>query len=148
MKDSLEQKLQQLLERFQEVGRLLSEPSIISDQSQFKNLSKEYAQLEPLATCYDAYLKAITNKESLQKIADEEEDPELAQMAKEELTGAEQLVEELEEKLQWHLIPKDPSDERNIYLEIRAGTGGMRQPSLLVIYLKCITVTLKIKVGK
>lgn len=123
MKKSLELKLQQMLERYQEVGRLLSEASVIADQNQFKTLSKEYAQLEPVATCYETYIEAQNNLSSLQELL-ESDDEELASMAAEELESAQKQVEELDEQLQWHLIPKDPDDERNIYLEVRAGTGG------------------------
>ena len=123
MKKSLELKLEQLLERFQEIGRLLSEASVISDQNQFRSLSKEYAQLEPVATCYNDYLKTQENLTSLQELL-AGDDKELAAMAAEELEPAKAAVEALDEALQWHLIPKDPDDERNIYLEVRAGTGG------------------------
>lgn len=123
MKKSLELKLEQMLERFQEVGRLLSEPSVISDQNKFKNLSKEYAQLEPVATCYDAYLQACSTIVSLQELLNGA-DVELADMAADEMNMAQTKVNELEEQLQWHLLPKDPDDECNIYLEVRAGTGG------------------------
>ncbi|MCW8444671.1 peptide chain release factor 1 [Fluoribacter gormanii] len=123
MKKSLEVKLQQMLERYQEVGRLLSEASVIADQNQFKTLSKEYAQLEPVATCYENYVEAKNNLASLNEML-EGDDKELASMAEEELAGAQKQIDELDEQLQWHLIPKDPDDERNIYLEVRAGTGG------------------------
>lgn len=123
MKKSLELKLQQLLERFQEVGRLLSESSVISDQNQFKALSKEYAQLDPVANCYESYLEAQANLSSLEELL-AGDDKELTAMAEEELPAAKKQIEELDEQLQWHLIPKDPDDERNIYLEVRAGTGG------------------------
>ena len=123
MKKSLEFKLQQMLERFEEVGRLLSEASVIADQNKFKTLSKEYAQLEPVASCYETYLEAQTNYASLQEL-EASDDEELANMAKEELDEAQKRVDELDEQLQWHLIPKDPDDERNVYLEVRAGTGG------------------------
>jgi len=123
MKKSLELKLQQMLERFQEVGRLLSEATIIADQNQFKALSKEYAQLEPIATCYEHYLQAQENVDSLQELLDGQDD-ELAAMAADEVDAAKANVATLDEELQWHLIPKDPDDERNIYLEVRAGTGG------------------------
>ena len=112
-----------MLERFQEVGRLLSEASVIEDQEQFRVLSKEYAQLDPVAHCYQAYLEAQENLFSLQELI-EGEDKELAALAEEELEASKKNNEELESQLQWHLIPKDPDDERNIYLEIRAGTGG------------------------
>lgn len=123
MKKSLELKLQQMLERYQEVGRLLSEASVIADQNQFKSLSKEYAQLEPVSQCYESYLDAKNNLTSLHELS-ESDDKELAAMAEEELEATKQQIEELDEQLQWHLIPKDPDDERNIYLEVRAGTGG------------------------
>lgn len=123
MKKSLELKLQQMHERFQEVGRLLSEASVIANQNQFKALSKEYAQLEPVANCYQSYLDAKNNLSSLHELL-EGSDLELASMAEEEINGAKLQMEELDKQLQWHLIPKDPDDDRNIYLEIRAGTGG------------------------
>ncbi|HBI21012.1 MAG TPA: peptide chain release factor 1 [Legionella sp.] len=123
MKTSIALKLEQMLERFQEIGRLLSEASVIADQNQFKALSKEYAQLEPVATCYDLYLQAAANVASLQDMLDGQ-DVELAQMAAEEIDAAHACVETLDDELQWHLIPKDPDDERNVYLEVRAGTGG------------------------
>ncbi|AMP89110.1 peptide chain release factor 1 [Legionella pneumophila] len=123
MKKSLELKLQQMLERYEEVGRLLSEASIIADQNQFKSLSKEYAQLEPVSQCYQSYLEAKNNLDSLNELL-EGDDKDLATMAEEEIDTARKQIEELDEQLQWHLIPKDPDDERNIYLEVRAGTGG------------------------
>ncbi|HAU1191629.1 TPA: peptide chain release factor 1 [Legionella pneumophila] len=123
MKKSLELKLQQMLERYEEVGRLLSEASIIADQNQFKSLSKEYAQLEPVSQCYESYLEAKNNLDSLNELL-EGDDKDLATMAEEEIDTVKKQIEELDEQLQWHLIPKDPDDERNIYLEVRAGTGG------------------------
>ena len=123
MKKSLEAKLEQMLERFQEIARLLSEASVINDQHQFRNLSKEYAQLEPIATCYNTYLDARENVNALQELLSGD-DAELAAMASEEIEAAKAQVEELDTELQWHLIPKDPDDSRNIYLEVRAGTGG------------------------
>lgn len=123
MKPSIEAKLQHMLERYQEVGRLLSDASVIAQQDTFKTLSKEYAQLEPIAQCYETFLKARQNYHSLQEMSDSE-DNELAALANDELPTAKTQVEHLENELQWHLVPKDPEDERNIYLEIRAGAGG------------------------
>ena len=123
MKNTLELKLQQLLERFQEIGHLLSDASVIADQHQFKALSKEYAQLEPVATCFAEYQLANANLDSLQELC-RGDDKELAIMANEEIASAQAICDKLDETLQWHLIPKDPDDERNIYLEVRAGTGG------------------------
>lgn len=123
MKTSLKLKLEHMLERFQEVGQLLSEATVIADQNQFKALSKEYAQLEPVARCYELYLQACENVTALQEMLDGD-DKDMAQMAEEEFVAAKESVDKLDEELQWHLIPKDPDDERNIYLEVRAGTGG------------------------
>ncbi len=123
MKKSLESKLEQMLERFQEISRLLSEPSVIADQDKFKNLSKEYAQLEPVATCFNTYVQARNELSSLEELL-HGDDKELAAMATEEIDPAKNKLAELDEQLQWYLIPKDPDDERNIYLEVRAGTGG------------------------
>ena len=123
MKKSLEFKLEQMLERFQEVSRLLSEASVIANHDEFKALSKEYAHLEPVANCYNLYLETKENASSLQELIDGN-DKELVEMANEEIDAANLAVEKLDEELQWHLIPKDKDDERNIYLEVRAGTGG------------------------
>jgi peptide chain release factor 1 len=123
MKPSLELKLEQMNERFQEVGRLLSEASVIADQSQFKALSKEYAQLDPITSCYTAYLQAKENLTNLEELKNSD-DKEMAALAEEEMHQASIEIKQLDEQLQIHLIPDDPDDKRNIYLEVRAGTGG------------------------
>lgn len=123
MKKSLELKLQQMLERHEEISHLLSEASVIADQHQFKELSKEYAQLDAVASCYKSYLETKDTISALNELR-AGDDIELAEMATEEAAQAERQLTALDEKLQWHLIPKNPDDERNIYLEIRAGTGG------------------------
>jgi len=123
MKKSLEYKLEQMLERFEEVSRLLTEASVIADQQQFKALSKEYAHLEPVAQCFNAFRDAQDNLQSLEAMQNQE-DKELAVLAAEEMPEAKRILETLQQDLQTHLIPKDPDDHRNVYLEIRAGTGG------------------------
>jgi peptide chain release factor 1 len=123
MKKSLESKLQQLLERFEEVNRLLADATTINNQAQFKALSKEYAELEPITHCYSNYQKAQKNIESLEELI-ASNDPELIDIAIDEREAAKTELKTLDEALQQHLLPKDPDDERNIYLEIRAGTGG------------------------
>ncbi len=123
MKTSLKLKLEHMHERFQEIGRLLSESTVIADQNQFKALSKEYSQLEPIVSCFELYLHACANITSLQEMLDGD-DTDMAQMAEDEMPSAKASVDKLDDELQWHLIPKDPDDERNIYLEVRAGTGG------------------------
>ncbi|MDF1646865.1 MAG: peptide chain release factor 1 [Legionellaceae bacterium] len=123
MKKSLRLKLEQLLERSEEIGHLLSDSSIISNTEQFKALSKEYAQLEPLADDYKKLSDAEKELISLNELI-ESNDPDLIDMAKEELSEVQNLIIMLTETLQMHLIPKDPNDEGNVYLEVRAGTGG------------------------
>ena len=123
MKDSIAAKLQQLVERHEEVAGLLSDPSVIGEQGQFRELSREYARLEPVVRDYRAWRKAGSDVAAARDMAGER-DPELRAMALEELTDATARMEGLELALQKHLVPRDPLDEANIYLEIRAGTGG------------------------
>lgn len=123
MKPSLQHKLEHLLERFQEISVLLSEASVIAVQSQFKALAKEYAQLEPLAQCYHQYAQAEQDLNELQALL-LGDDPDLVSMAEDEIYPAKLALAKLDDQLQWFLIPPDPDDQRNIYLEVRAGTGG------------------------
>jgi peptide chain release factor 1 len=123
MKPSIQKKLEALLERHEEINALLSDAHILSSQDKFRDLSKEYAQLEPLVTCFKAYhvaLEAIQNAEELCK----DPDPAMRAMAEEERMQAKQMLVELESQLQVLLLPRDPNDNRDIYLEVRAGTGG------------------------
>jgi len=123
MKPSIKTKLENLGERFEEITALLSQPEVQNDQNQFRSLSQEYAQIEPIVACYRAYQDNEANLESAQEMA-KDSDPELREMAKEEIAEAETKREEFEQALQILLLPKDPNDNRNIFLEIRAGTGG------------------------
>lgn len=123
MKKSLELKLEQLQERYEEIAQLLSDATIIADQNTFRDLSKEYAQLEPLAQCVMRYQQSQKNVSELLEMQ-QSNDAELSALAAEELPEAKTHMEQLESELQAHLIPKDPDDGRNIYLEVRAGTGG------------------------
>lgn len=123
MKPSLLRKLEHMLERFQEIEKLLSCPTTIADQNAFKTLSKEFAQLEPVSRTYAEYLQAIETVKELHEMQ-QGNDAELATMAADEIAPATAQVNTLEEELQLHLIPQDPDDERSVYLEVRAGTGG------------------------
>jgi len=123
LKDSILNKLNNLLDRHQEIAGLLADPDVIADQGQFRDLSMEYAQLEPVVNCYQDYTSA---KDDLQS-ADEmlaDKDPEIREMAVEEKATAAAEINSLEVELQKLLLPKDPHDNSNIFLEIRAGTGG------------------------
>ena len=123
MKDSIRHKLEALVERHEEISGLLAEPDVMADQNKFRSLSQEYAQLEPVVKLFNAFLGTLATIDEA-KVRMEEKDPELRQMAREELLEAEALQEQQELDLQKLLLPKDPNDKRNIYLEIRAGTGG------------------------
>lgn len=124
MKDSLKEKLITLSHRFRELSAMLSDPAIIGQQEKFRDLSKEYAQLESLVQCFSQYQKNELAIPSAEKMLEEEQDPELQALAKEELSTLKKAQNELEEQLQLLLLPKDPNDDRNVFLEIRAGTGG------------------------
>lgn len=123
MKDSVREKLSQLVSRFEEVGLLLSEPETLADRSKFTALSKEYAQLEDIVKAMDAYDSAQEQLTDAEEMLNED-DEDLRAMAKDEAGAAREKITELEQSLELHLIPKDPRDESNIFLEVRAGTGG------------------------
>jgi peptide chain release factor 1 len=123
MKASILEKLQNITERHEEVGALLSDPDVIGDQNRFRDLSKEYAELEPVVKTYADYSQVqenISEAKSLLKDAD----AEMRDMAQEELKAGEEELSDIEMDLQKLLLPKDPNDEKNVFLEIRAGTGG------------------------
>ncbi|MBK2105947.1 peptide chain release factor 1 [Francisella philomiragia] len=123
MKDSIKAKLQSLIERHEEVSALLGEANVISDQNKFRDLSKEYSHLEPIVKAFKEYTQALEDKEAAYEMLNEK-DAELVEMAKEELKSANDSIERLEDELQILLLPRDPNDDANIFLEIRAGTGG------------------------
>lgn len=123
MNPSILLKLESLLERYEEIQALLGEPDIISDQDKFRALSQEYAQLEDVVKCYQAYQAAEENKDAAKEMM-AEDDPEMKEMAQEELADAEQQLESLSHELQILLLPRDPNDNNPAFLEIRAGAGG------------------------
>ena len=123
MKDSIKHKLETLVERHEEISGLLSEPETMADQNKFRSLSQEYAQLEPVVANFSAYKNSLVAIEDA-KVMMEENDSEIRQMAREELTEAQKSEQVIEATLQKLLLPKDPNDQRNIFLEVRAGTGG------------------------
>jgi peptide chain release factor 1 len=123
MKASLLEKFIQMSERYEEIQHLLAEPETIQDGQKFQTLSKEYAHLEPIVERFHQLQKLQTEWDELQTMLGDS-DPELRSLAEQEYPSLKQKKEEVEEALQWDLIPNDPNDEKNIYLEIRAGTGG------------------------
>jgi len=116
-------KLDEVVDRFREVEGLLSDPAVVSDQEKFRALTREHAELSEIVEVYEAFRKVgedlAGNRELLR-----DADPEMREMAKAEIPQLEALRAELEERLKVLLLPKDPNDEKNIILEIRAGTGG------------------------
>ena len=123
MKDSVKTKLETLAERYEEIGHLLSDASVINNQDRFRNLSKEYAEIEPVVKAIEEYSQAEGNLgEAMVLIQDP--DPEMREMGQEELKLAKAEIERLEASLQVLLLPKDPNDGKNVIVEIRAGTGG------------------------
>lgn len=123
MKASVINKLESLIERFEEVQALLGEAEIIADQEKFRALSKEYAQLEDVVKAFRAYQQANEDLQSAQEMM-QEDDEEIREMAQEEVKVAKSAIEALETELQILLLPKDPNDDSSCFLEIRAGAGG------------------------
>lgn len=123
MKLSIQTKLKTLLERHEEISGLLSDPLIIKDQTRFRNLSKEYADLEPIVQAFRKFDTLTHSMQSLEGMS-KDADPEIRQLAELEIEDAKRELIELEEALYRLLLPKDPDDHRNVFLEIRAGAGG------------------------
>lgn len=123
MKASILSKLELLSARHEEIAGLLSELEVINDQNRFRALSMEYAQLEDVVKTFSEYQKVEQDKLSAEEMLTEN-DTEIRAMAEEEINQAKQRMDELELDLQKLLLPKDPNDNSNVFLEIRAGTGG------------------------
>lgn len=121
MKDSIIAKLESLKERYEELEALLGDVSVISDQDKFRAYSKEYSQLEEVVKCFNRWTQLNQNIEEAEILLD---DPEMKEMAQMEIEESKAEIEEVEQQFQILLLPKDPNDEYNCYLEIRAGTGG------------------------
>ena len=123
MKESLKLKLEKLLERQEELDGLLSDPDIINNQNIFRELSQEYAEVRPIVGCFNDYRKTLTDISNAREML-KDSDADIQQMAAEELKQAEEENKCLDDELQILLLPHDPTDNSNIFLEIRAGTGG------------------------
>jgi peptide chain release factor 1 len=118
------EKLKGVKERFEEVGRLITEPDIIADMKRYVKLNKEYRDLEPIIEAYNEYSNVISNIESARAMLAEEKDTEMREMAKAELDELNAKLPEMEEGIKLLLLPADPEDDKNAIIEIRAGTGG------------------------
>ncbi|MGH1468756.1 MAG: peptide chain release factor 1 [Bdellovibrionales bacterium] len=117
-------KLEEVERKFQKLERDLQNPSIIQDNTKYQKLLREHGEMEPLVSCYQAYIKAKNDLESSKEILKTESDEEMRELAKLEVSELEVSVEELTAALKIHLLPKDPKDNKNIILELRAGAGG------------------------
>lgn len=123
MKPSILKKLQNLTERHEELKQALSDPKVTNDINRYRDLSKEYAQIEPYVAQFKQYQASLQQLDEA-RVMMKDEDPELQQLAKQEMNKIEEDLQKMEAALLLGLIPKDPHDESNIFLEIRAGTGG------------------------
>jgi len=117
-------KLEAIKGRFDNIGVSLTNPEIVSDQKRFSQLSKEYRKLEKIVDVYKQYKNCLDNIAFGKEVLESENDEEVRSMAKEELTSTEAQKDELEDRIRQLLIPKDPQDEKDVVMEIRAGTGG------------------------
>lgn len=124
MSRELLNKLGFIVERRHEVGKLIVDPEVIADQKKYAQLSKEYKDLEEIEEAHSAYKNILDNIDSSREILENEKDDEFREMAKAELSDLETRQAEMEERVKVLLIPKDPEDEKNAIVEIRAGTGG------------------------
>ena len=123
-KNSLLEKLNDLMARYEEVSTLISDPHVISDQPRYVRLTKEYKDLEELMKARKTYADMLANLEESKNMLLSESDPELKEMAREEVAACEVRLPQLEEEIKLMLVPKDPEDGKNAILEIRGGTGG------------------------
>lgn len=123
MQESIILKLDKLVERYEELEALLGLQETVQDQNKFREYSKEYASIESIVVCYRRFNEANTQLADAQELANES-DEEMKLLAKDEIDQAKKAIAELEKELQILMLPSDPDDSRNVYLEIRAGTGG------------------------
>jgi peptide chain release factor 1 len=123
LKDSVKYKLESVRERFEEIEGLLADPDVIGDQNQFRELSMEYARVEPVVQRFKRYESLLAEIKAAEEMA-HDSDADIREMGQEELTQLQDQQEPLLLELQKSLIPPDPHDNANVFLEIRAGTGG------------------------
>lgn len=123
MNPTIQEKLDNLAQRTEEIHAELADPGVIADQNQFRKLSRELAEITPVVSQYEAYREASEEMNSTQTML-KDDDADIRKMAQEELPRIEKTIEDLDQELKKLLLPKDRNDDRNIFLEIRAGTGG------------------------
>ncbi|MEI4516453.1 MULTISPECIES: peptide chain release factor 1 [unclassified Stenotrophomonas] len=121
MTPTLRRKLEALAERREELERLLADPDVVGDNERFRNFSREFAQLQPIATALDDEARALADLAAAEAMR---ADPDLRELAEEEITAAQERLQQLDHDLALLLVPRDPRDDGNLFLEVRAGTGG------------------------
>ncbi|WP_286796912.1 peptide chain release factor 1 [Psychrobacter sp. UBA6291] len=124
MKESLRLRLDQMVDRYEEVTALLSDPSVIIDNNKFRELSVEHSDLMEITTLWQNYVRAETDQADAEAMLAESSDPEMKEMMQDEIDSASKTIAEMEEALNVMMLPKDPNDKVPAFLEIRAGTGG------------------------
>ena len=128
--NNLLNKLDGLVSRFEEVGTLITDPAVIADMKRFVKLNKEYKDLEKIVAARNLYVATLNGIEEAKQILDSEQDPEMREMAREELDTCNDRIPGLEEEIKLLLVPADPQDDKNAIVEIRGGTGGDEACSL------------------
>ncbi len=133
-------KLEDLLIRYEEIMGELQEPDVVNDQSRFRKLMKEQNDLTPIIEAYKEYKNCKQNIEDSLSLLEEESDEEMKELAKEELSESKKRVEELEQELKILLLPKDPNDDKNVIVEIRAVQVEMKLPFLQLRSTVCMYI--------
>ena len=120
----MQQRLDEIEQRYEELTRELSQPEVASDPARLRDLGKRHSELEEIVTTYRRHQEAVRQAEEARLLAKEEKDPDMAAFLRDEEATAERRADELQQQLEYLLLPKDPNDQKNVVLEIRAGTGG------------------------
>ena len=123
VKDSIRLRLEKMVDRYEEIGRSLADPAVIGRQREFRDLSVEYARLTPVAEKFGAF-RALERELASARDMQDDDDPAMREMGAEEVARLDPEIDKVEDALKMMLIPRDPRDDKNIYLEVRAGTGG------------------------
>jgi peptide chain release factor 1 len=123
VKDSIRLRLEKMVDRYEEIGRSLADPAVIGRQRDFRDLSVEYARLTPIAEKFAAF-RDLEREQASAREMQNDNDPAMREMGSEEIARLTPVIEQAEDALKMLLIPRDPRDDKNIYLEVRAGTGG------------------------
>ena len=145
--NTLLEKLDGLVARFEEVSTLITDPNVIADQKRYVKLTKEYKDLNDIMKARREYIQCLNGLEEAKQIMTNESDPEMKEMAREEANLCEVRIPELEEEIKLLLVPADPQDDRNAILEIRVVREVMKPPFLQVTCSVCTPNTARQKVG-